>query len=214
MLLKGRRGGDTFLFTSAPFLGLISFLFRCKCIFTAVWSPLPSLVPKIKIFCYSVIATKEKEPGLLSLLSKHVSSSSTLSPHGSLAPNSTLQADCQPILGRSNIEFALAKDLFLSHLKLLQASCCTCSLWFAASHSALTRATFFPQNFWNFTYFLLFLCPVFLNVFLIFLLKYSWFIMFLQFLLYSKVTQPYIYIYIYILFLYYFLSCSNPRDCT
>ena len=48
---------------------------------------------------------------------------------------------------------------------------------------------------------------MFLNVFLT--LKYTWFIMFCQFLLYSKVIQSYKYTFF---FSYYFPSWSIPRD--
>lgn len=93
-----------------PLWSWFLFLFRCKCFCTAVWSTLPSLVQKIKIFSYSVIATKEKgeRNSLAFLPSEHVNSSSTLSPHGRLAPSSTLQADCQPFC----VEVALAGVCF------------------------------------------------------------------------------------------------------
>ena len=45
-----------------------------------------------------------------------------------------------------------------------------------------------------------------------FLLEYSWFTVFPQFLLYSKVTQSHICIHYF--FSYYLPSCSNPRDWT
>lgn len=79
-----------------PSLGSVSFLFRCECLCTAAWSTLPRLVQKIQIFSYSVIATTKKA-GLPLLLPEPVSGGSTLSPPGSLAPNSAVQAACQPI---------------------------------------------------------------------------------------------------------------------
>ena len=48
-------------------------------------------------------SNKRKERVLLLLLSKPVRSSSTLSPQGSLIPNSTLQAYCQPGLCRGTL---------------------------------------------------------------------------------------------------------------
>ena len=46
-----------------------------------------------------------------------------------------------------------------------------------------------------------------------FLLKYSWFTMLLQFLLYNKVTQSYIHIYSFLFFFsFYFPSCSKPTE--
>ena len=101
--------GYTFLLTGPlPSLGPVSFLSRCECLCTAAWSTLPRLVHKIKIFSYPAIATKGKKAGLPFLCSEHVSGGSTLSPPGSLAPNSAVQAACQPIC----VEAALAGVCF------------------------------------------------------------------------------------------------------
>ena len=117
---------------------LVSFLFRYKCLKqpSKPWTDNKNILP----FKHS---NKSKERVLLLLLSEPVRSSSTLSSQWSLIPNNTRQANCQPGGVEEHWqELALAKDLLLSHLKLLQASCGICSVWSVAYHSVLSRATF------------------------------------------------------------------------